>query len=435
MAKLRDKSKSTARTLTENIRAELKEGLEKGTDYDVIRVKYDKNKGPFYNALSMVFAEFSAEIAGLASEKAKIANEVANARSKLDKLAENARQVNQGKEAEEKRLSELKVEGQRIQRENEVIERELKSRAELLNKVSAVEGVGLTVKWLEKLVGHITEICAKRGIEQKKAVAVFFKDLDAYDAKRGWELELDRQKILAQTESSEVARWRAEKKKLELQYAGRKAIVDELESLIRQGVRENDILTWSRILTSVGKTPDGFAEDLENYRKIKLILSAQVGEVQNLDRKIGGLKSMVAALEKQKSDIESSIKALAGSGVKEIEKVRDKAVGELSSLMSEVRRFGSIKSEAGKLEEELKVARYFRVKDPVIISFLPKEVIVSLLDKAKLWSTLKDVNPKVKLPEWMKEKYLLTYYSGTEFELVDLLELAIAGLLNVEVGK
>jgi len=61
---------------------------------------------------------------------------VANARSNLDKLVKNARQVKQEKEAEKQRVSELRLEGQRIQWENEKIARELKTKAGLLDKAN-----------------------------------------------------------------------------------------------------------------------------------------------------------------------------------------------------------------------------------------------------------------------------------------------------------
>lgn len=54
-------------TLTEVIYDELKNGLWTGVDYDGLRSKYEKSKGPFYNALQMVLADASAEVAKLSS--------------------------------------------------------------------------------------------------------------------------------------------------------------------------------------------------------------------------------------------------------------------------------------------------------------------------------------------------------------------------------
>jgi len=419
-------------TLTDEIRKELREGLRKGVKYEQIRVKFDKDKGPFYNALGTVFTDIGAEIESLASERNRIAEEVAKAKAKLGGLAEDAERIDSENKAAERHGLELKQTEQNLQQQIRKLEGELAAKGELLNKAKVLERAGFTTKGLETLQEKLAEICAKHGVE--KGVNVFFRDLNEYDLKHGWQLELDRQKTLAQTEASKAERWKAEAKKLEMRYAGRKEIVDELESLMRQGV-SGRILTWGSILNTADKTPEEFERELKRYGEVEKILRAKHKEIKSSEAKIGELESQVGTLEKHKAQIESSIKTLTSLGILEIEKAREKVMSELSTLMSEVRRFGSIKSEAGRLEEELKVARYIRTRDPVIISFFPKEVIVSLLDKVKLWSTLKDVNPKVKLPEWMKEKYLLTYYSGTEFELVDLLELAIAGLLKVGVGK
>ena len=49
-------------TLTDQIYHELADGLERGLDYDAIRVKYERNKGPFYNALARLFADLGTDI-------------------------------------------------------------------------------------------------------------------------------------------------------------------------------------------------------------------------------------------------------------------------------------------------------------------------------------------------------------------------------------
>jgi chorismate mutase len=422
-------------TLTDEIRKELREGLRKGVKYEQIRVKFDKDKGPFYNALGTVFTDIGAEIESLASERNRIAEEVAKAKAKLDGLTEDAERIETEDEAAQRRLSELNQTEQNLNNKIGKLEKELAAKGELLNKARALEGAGFTTKRLEILQEKVATICAKRGIEPKKAVDAFFKDLDAYDAKHGWGLEFERLKTLARTEASKVGRWKEEARKLELRYAGRKEIVDGLEGLMTRGVRGDDILAWGRILDAAGKTVRQFELDIGSYGDVELILKAKLKQIDDMDRKIGVLKSQVAALEKRKSEIESSIQVLADSGVREIEKVGNEAMGELTRLIEQAKRFGEIKAEAGRLEEELKAARHLRVNNPVVVAFFPKEVIVSLLNKVKLWSTLNDVNPKVKLPEWMKEKYLFTYYSGTAFELVDLLELVLAGLLEAEVQK
>ena len=55
-------------TLTDEIYAELKNGLWTNLDYDGLRLKYEKNKSSFYNALQMVLAEAGADMTKLSSE-------------------------------------------------------------------------------------------------------------------------------------------------------------------------------------------------------------------------------------------------------------------------------------------------------------------------------------------------------------------------------
>ena len=55
-------------SLADEIYAELKSGLWTNSDYDGLRLKYEKNKSSFYNALQMVLADASAETTKLSSE-------------------------------------------------------------------------------------------------------------------------------------------------------------------------------------------------------------------------------------------------------------------------------------------------------------------------------------------------------------------------------
>lgn len=413
---------------------EVYQALMEGQDFDRILEKWGEHKSSVYEAVKKYLSNIKTEIESLRLEKGKIAEEVAKAKVKLGGLTEDAERIEAEDEAAQRRLSELNQTEQNLNNKIGKLEKELAAKGELLNKARALEGAGFTTKRLEVLQEKVAKICARRGVDPKKAVDAFFKDLDAYDAKRGWGLELEQLKTLAKTKSSEVARWKAERKKLELQYADRKTIVDEMEGLMKQGVRGGDILAWGRILDAAGKIPEEFEEELEHYGEVENILRAKLKEIESSEAKISELKSKVGTLEKNKARIDFSIKALTISGIMEIEKMHEKVKGELTSLMEEVRRWGEIKAEAGKLEEELKIARYFAVKDPIMIKLLPKGAIAFLLEKVILWCELWGVNLEVKVPEWLSKKYL-GISSWAEVGLADLLRWAYGGLLKVEVRR
>lgn len=408
---------------------EIFQKLKKGESFDKILEEHGQRKSSLYEAVRKYLLHIKAEIDRLTSEERELSERVAEVRAKNEAAKKHALELEQTGQ-------KLKREKGELEREKDELARELEAKAKLLGKAESIERLGFTVKMLEQLRGTLSEICAKRGVEPKQALDVFFKDLDSYDAERGLELKLEQLQTLIKTRSSEASRWEAESKKLELQYADRRAVVDVVEDLMRQGVGVEHILAWGRILDTAGKTPEELEVELERYGKVGKIVKGKTKEIQALDSKSGKLKSKVVSLEKHEREIESSILALSDSGVKEIEKVREKAKSELASLMAEVKRWGEMEVEAGKLEEELKLARYIRARDPAVISLFPKEVVVSLQDKVRLWLELNEVNPKVKLPDRMCEKYpLLARLAGTEFELLDLVELARVALVKIEVQE
>jgi chromosome segregation ATPase len=87
-------------TLTDEIREELREGLKKGVKYEQIRAKYDRDKGPFYNALETIFADIGTEIEKFSMEREKVAGQVGGAKSNLER-------INSEIEARERRATEL----------------------------------------------------------------------------------------------------------------------------------------------------------------------------------------------------------------------------------------------------------------------------------------------------------------------------------------
>lgn len=173
-------------------------------------------------------------------------------------------------------------------------------------------------------------------------------------------------------------------------------------------------------------------EKCDNAKNQLADAKAKLEQVKNdtgtLNDRKRGIEQSITELESKEKKARNSLQEAEN----ELQSVRDKAKGELSSLTSNILRWGEIKAEAGRYEEELKIARYIRA-DPSF-THLPNEFIVYLLDKVRLWCELNDVNPKVKLPKGMKEK-CFGVESYAEVGLTDLLRWAFGGLREVEVKK
>lgn len=92
-------------SLTDEIYAELKSGLWTNLDYDGLRLKYEKNKSSFYNALQMVLADASAETMKLCSELKALRDKGDEEKAKLKSLADQ----------QEKAVDEIKTKRQEVE--------------------------------------------------------------------------------------------------------------------------------------------------------------------------------------------------------------------------------------------------------------------------------------------------------------------------------
>jgi seryl-tRNA synthetase len=170
-------------------------------------------------------------------------------------------------------------------------------------------------------------------------------------------------------------------------------------------------------------------QELEAYSDMQGTLNAKLGETKDCEASIARLKAEIKALDGQKREIEFSIKDLATSGVDQIKRVGQEARGELESLKVEIKKWGEIKAEAGKLEQELKFARYLTAIDAEVIRKLPGEIAILLVDRIRLWCEFRAVNPKVKAGEGVHEVcYSIPSYA--EIGPIHLLEWARRGLLQ-----
>lgn len=353
-------------TQTDDIYRELVEGVEAGADYDAIRAKYEKNKGPFYNALAKFFTDIRAKIVELVSERNRTAKEAAAERSKLEGLKKETDEAERSNKAKRNQNAELeRVKGE-TERQLSGLDERLKTKIELLDEAEKIEKLGFTSKRLEILREKILEVGSKRGLKPGEAVSKFFDDLGSYDAKLGFELENRRLRADTEAGKHEAGRWKSEAEHLEAEYRNRKNVVDQVERLNKQGVKDERILAWGRILNAVGQAPEEFEKNLKRYGGLEKIINSRCTEIDQLKTKENGLRTGVGILEKRKADIENSIRTLTEAGVNQIKKLVDFAGSEIQRLDARARKIHggevALAKRAGELENmerELENARYF----------------------------------------------------------------------------
>jgi len=416
--------------LTDKIYSELRRGLNGEVSYDEVQKKYGAHKGSFYGALGRFFVDAGAEVSRLSSEHANVNEKIVNARNALKELAEETEQLRQEKKEKEGQIAKLEQKRQGLLTGVEKLEATKKSKEKLIVKLEHLEELGFNSDKLEKLGKKISEISARRGVSGKSAADKFFRDLKGYDAKLAYEIELGRLKAQIKSKESEVQGWQAESKRLELECASKKALVETLEDLAKQGVGKEEVLTWHGILGSVGVAPNDFEKELVRYGDVERIVKRRTGEIKTLENKVGVLQSQVEALEKRKAEIESSIGTLTESGVGKIQMISEQATGELSKLEGRIKVWGDKMAELGELKQELQMALLFAAisKDPSLVRALPQGAVIKLQAMVISWFDVQNLNPKTKVPDWLSRKYW-GIDSWAAVGTADLLRWAYGGML------
>ncbi len=381
------------------------------------------------------------------SDMAGAAKAIGNPRDVLEAIGkyrdvtelDNELKTAQGRLAdEETRIKERIEEGEQAireveERENNATERltqidqQVNAKAQLLSKAGKLEKLGLDTTRLSDLCTAVSGMGVKHGLGHQEALDRFFDELREYDAALGFEAEAKRWAIIAETNKLESEKIKAQLETLEMRYKERKEAVDAMESLLKQGIKPAQISLYHRILSKF-KGPEHFEEELEHYQGSEGLLNARDKEVKHRDSKIAERDTQLKALKSELAEIKNSIKVLKNSGVEKITKFSDMIMGNLQTLDEEIIRWGKLKEEAGKLEKELRYARFFTTGDQTVLQKLPKELALVFLERTAIYCKLNELNPVVKMPDGIRKKFPVFYGTSDEVTLLEIIAWAEAGL-------
>jgi len=215
-------------------------------------------------------------------------------------------------------------------------------------------------------------------------------------------------------------------------------------------------------ITDIYEMAKKFGEPIEAIKAVGRYGELRVieGEIEKLSRKKSELDLRVNELEKQIQDFRALVEEVKSSA-KGLLKPLASEIGRSTESMKEAfieatknmgakyqesfnilkntheeyaKKFGELKAEAGKLEEELKIARIINtiMKYPSEAKELPFDYALLLHDGVFKFCLVKGVNPKVKAGDMIGGKYSYKYIqSSFEMELMDLINWTKRGL---EVG-
>ena len=314
-------------SLTDEIYAELVDGLKTGSDWTHFLAEYGTSKGPLYNA----FGRFQRDMEPKVRAFGEVQTKLDEAGLKLNQLNQEISETDKAVQTKNHELALLEEKGNTLKKQTEVLESKLDQKSAPLKRLQGLENLGFGEEKLKALCATLAEIGTRRGLKRDEAVNTFFAELKDYDAKTGFEQEIQRLETIIRTKTLEAEKWQAEADSLSRRHKDLSEAITAVQSLTKHGVKVEQVVSWNSIVTKLGG-PEELQDKLGQYKAMSDLLVARKKEIEDSDKKITELSAQIKALNEQKVEIEGAIKSLSSSGVKEITKVSDKAVTGLKSL-------------------------------------------------------------------------------------------------------
>ena len=308
------------KTLTDEIYAELLDGLKTGLDWPHFLAKHSASKGPLYNAIGRFFSAIE--------PKVRVLNEV---QEKLDQAGLKLDSLDQRIKEAEGNLVSLEDRRNVLNEQIETLETKLAEKSEFIRQVGELGKLGFDIERLKQLREALTEIGAKHGLKAKEAVSKFFDDLKDYEAVLGAGLLLQGLQTQIETKKLEAEKWQAETEKVERRYKELKETTDAMQALLKRGVKAEQIVSWNNSLTNIGGVEE-LEKGLGHYKSVQELLAAKRREGKRLDMKLAKANGVVKTLKEQKMGLEGSIRTLRVSALKEIERVGQAGVERIDRV-------------------------------------------------------------------------------------------------------
>ena len=319
------------KNLIDEIYRELADGLKRGDlNWTHFIAKHGASKGLLYSAIGRFFQDLEPEARALNEAQTK----TGEARLQLESLNQQIEKADKIVKKKNGHIARLEQKQDTLQKKAETLEGKVTDMGQILEKLRDLEKLGLGRDRLDVLHSTISEIGSKRGLKPANAADAFFADLKDYDAKTGFEQELERLAAATEAARLEADRWSTEARACEKRHKNLQKTIDAMQSLKKRGVRTGQVVSWNRALASIGGVED-LEKCLERYGSVHKALEALHKERQHLEARVVEARAVVKTLAGQQAELETSIKTIREMVIQEIEKVSQASVERISRVAQE----------------------------------------------------------------------------------------------------
>lgn len=404
-------------TLTDKITQELLDAANGPGGLEDVLKKYKTSKGPLYGGLAQATAMLIEKLSSL-SAKCKEAEEKCQERQeKIKTLEKSIADLNKGVEAKIKELASL--------------DDRVKQVEALIDQAKALGGLGFGLEQLTMLHDQLAHLATSQGAKPEEAVAFFFQEIDGYQSLVSLELEARRAEVAASKAKAELERWQAEAKAAEAKAKARKTSIDFTDKLLVQGIKQGDLPQWSQILTKAGMTPELLAQELEQFGSLQKLYQERQQQAQNLENQAKALASQVKALSEERQQVSAAIGAVREKALAGIETASKKTLENINLLMNKAQEYGELERQAGKLFEELDLARALKSLEPGDWAKVSRQSVRNMLAGLGMW-TRSDASHNLFLPPPPSSISSSILYVDRSLRLEGLLRWALSAVFTEE---
>lgn len=316
------------KSLTDKIHQELVDGLKTGDlNWTHFIAKHGASKGLLYDAVGRFFRDMEPEVRALDEAQARLSE----ARLQLKSLNQRIKKADKVIKERNRYIVGLKEKQGTLKEQVEALQSKVAQKGKTLERLKELEKLEFGKERLGALHTMLSEIGSKRGLKPEEAANAFFAELEDYDAKIGFEQELQRLAAVTEAARLEAEKWSTEARTCEKKHKDLQGTINAVQSLSKRGVKPEQVTSWNNALTSVGGVEE-LEKCLDRYGSVHNLLAAQQKEQQQLDAKIVEARAAVKTLTEQRAELEASIRAIRVSAIEEIEKVSGRSVEQISEV-------------------------------------------------------------------------------------------------------
>ena len=413
-------------SLRELIKQEMLEAAGDPQAVQSVFDRYARSKGSLYMALGEATLE-------LRDECERVGGELATAQGGATQLYEQI----QGRTEELQALASNKQEQEQHLANNEMC---LAEQDGLLRRAAELGRLGCGEEELTRLHEALASLAASSGAQLGEAVASFFELLGRYEKILTDDLEAERAATRAAQHKAEAGRWKAEAFKNEARAKARKETIDVVEHLLAKGIKETDVVDWAKVARSARRGPSALLEAITEFGSLEGANEARQHQVTQLSEEVERLEHEVAALKRERGNIQAGIRAVRARAERHLEEICERALDTVDEAGNKVRAsveeiaaaglsYGLLREEAAVLREYVEVARTLHSSDPEDWAKHGREVIMHLLLGILYWYQRNGSDEEIPAPP-ATSRDVLGVSSWTRMRPSALLTWTLSGLLT-----